>query len=49
MAVPMALFGLVNWLVGFAAAIALLIVLGVSRHFTSQKTNDFDYTKIPRF
>ncbi|WP_299108129.1 DUF5687 family protein [uncultured Winogradskyella sp.] len=29
MLVPMALFGLVNWLAGFAAAIALLIVLGV--------------------
>ena len=29
MLVPMALFGLVNWLAGFSAAIALLIVLGV--------------------
>ncbi|SDS44272.1 DUF5687 family protein [Winogradskyella sediminis] len=29
MLVPMGLFGLVNWLAGFAAAIALLIVLGV--------------------
>ena len=29
MLVPMAMFGLVNWLAGFAAAIALLIVLGV--------------------
>ncbi|NRD22138.1 hypothetical protein HNV10_02725 [Winogradskyella litoriviva] len=29
MLVPMALFGLVNWLAGFAAAIALLILLGV--------------------
>ncbi|WP_179334014.1 DUF5687 family protein [Winogradskyella costae] len=29
MLVPMGLFGLVNWLIGFAAAIALLIVLGV--------------------
>ena len=30
MIVPMGLFGLVNWLVGFAAAIALLMVLGVA-------------------
>jgi len=29
MVLPMALFGLTNWLVGFEAAIALLIVLGV--------------------
>ena len=29
MLVPMGLFGLVNWLAGFSAAIALLIVLGV--------------------
>ncbi|WP_178991278.1 DUF5687 family protein [Winogradskyella schleiferi] len=30
MLVPMGLFGLVNWLAGFGAAIALLIVLGIS-------------------
>ena len=29
MIVPMALFGLVNWLAGFEAAVALLIVLGI--------------------
>ncbi len=30
MALPMALFGLTNWLVGFEAAVALLIALGVT-------------------
>lgn len=30
MLVPMALFGLVNWLAGFGAAVALLIVLGIA-------------------
>lgn len=30
MVLPMALFGLTNWLVGFEAAVALLIVLGVT-------------------
>ena len=30
MLVPMGLFGLVNWLAGFAAAVALLIVLGIT-------------------
>ena len=29
MALPMGLFGLINWLVGFGAAIALLMILGI--------------------
>lgn len=30
MALPMALFGLINWLIGFGAATALLIILGIA-------------------
>jgi len=30
MALPMGLFALINWLIGFEAAVALLIVLGVT-------------------
>ena len=42
----MAIFGLINWLVGFEVAIAVLITLGLIGIVFHQKNHDFNYQKI---
>lgn len=57
MIVPMGLFALINWLVGFGAAIALLVVLGIAgillhkklMAFITQKYLDSKYKMIDAF
>lgn len=57
MIVPMGLFALINWLVGFGAAVALLVVLGIAgillhkklMAFITQKYLDSKYKMIDAF